>query len=104
MGRQEPELSDTERAALDALVPPDQQSGDLGDDLAAAAREAWRRRHENTENGAHVLAALYRRAGSWRTVSYVTKIPRMTAARWATPPEQADADRPDVDDENGNGK
>ena len=96
---EETELSTTERAALDALIPPDQQTGDLATDLAAAGREAWRRRHENTVNGGHVLAALYRLAGTWRTVGFVTGIPWMTARRWSTPPESADADRPEPTDD-----
>jgi hypothetical protein len=99
------ELNATEQAALDALVPPDQQTGDVGADLTAAARESWARRGRNTELGGAVLGALYRHTRSWRTVGYVTGIPWVTARRWATPPEQADADRPaENGDENGGGK
>lgn len=83
-------LTDDERAALNALVPPERQTGDLAEDLAAAARESWSRRGENTRLGGAVLAALYRRTRSWRTVGYVTGIPWATARRWSTPPEQAD--------------
>jgi hypothetical protein len=101
MGRegQPVEMTDEERAALDALVPPDQQSGDPRADLVAAIRETWRRREENTRLGAAVIRALHRDAGSWRTVEYLTGVPRMTARRWATPPEEADADRPEPDDD-----
>lgn len=95
------ELTPTERAAVDELLPPSKQSGDLQADLIAAAREAWRRRQQNTELGGAVLAALHRSAESWRAVAWATGIDVRTARRWATPPEQADADRPDVDDENG---
>lgn len=89
-------LTDDERAALNVLVPRDQQTGDLVADLTSAAQEAWRRRQENTALGGAVLAALYRDAQSWRTVSYITGIPTTTARRWAVPPVEADADRPEV--------
>jgi hypothetical protein len=89
-------LTEAERKALDELVPPERQSGDVASDLAAAAQEAWKRRQANTELGGAVLAALYRDAQSWRTVSYLTGIPTTTARRWAVPPAEADADRPEV--------
>jgi hypothetical protein len=89
-------MTPDERAALDALVPREQQTGNVRDDLVAAAREAWRRREENTRLGAAVIGALHRDAQSWRVVEYSTGIPRMTARRWATPPQQADADRAPV--------
>lgn len=89
-----PSLSPEERRALDALIPPAQQTGDLQADLIAASKESMRRREENTRNGAAVIAALHRTVGSWRVVEFATGIPRMTARRWATPPQQADADRP----------
>lgn len=89
------DLTAAERAALDALVPIDAQTGEVADDLKEAAREAWRRRQENTTLGGAVLAALYRDARSWRTVSYLTGIPVTTARRWAVPPVEADADRPE---------
>jgi hypothetical protein len=89
MGRDPVQLTAAERAALDALVPSDQQTGDARADLLAAIAETWRRREENTRLGAAVIAALHRDAGSWRTVEYLTGIPRMTARRWAVPPEKA---------------
>ncbi len=97
-------LSAEERAALDALIPPDQQTGDLQADLVAATKESWRRREENTRNGAAVIAALHRAVGSWRIVEFATGVPRMTARRWATPPKDADKDRPDseADENDGN--
>lgn len=93
-------MNDEERAALDALVPPDQRTDDMRADLVAAIRETWRRREENTRLGAAVIRALHRDAKSWRTVEYLTGVPRMTARRWATPPAQADVDRqPSTEDE-----
>jgi hypothetical protein len=99
MTTEEPSLSSQERAALDALVPPEQQTGDVRDDLIAAVRESWRRREENTKLGAAVLGALYRSAQSWRTIEFITGVPRTTARRWATPPAEADADRPNEPDD-----
>lgn len=83
-------LSRAEREALDRLVPRERQTGDLIADLTAAAQEAWRRRQQNTEDGGAVIAALYRDTRSWRTLSYVTKIPVTTARRWSIPPGQGD--------------
>lgn len=91
------ELTEVERAALAALVPPDERTGEDFADLRAAAREAWKRRQQNTDLGGAVLAALYREAQSWRAVSALTGIPVTTARRWATPPEEADAHLPETD-------
>ena len=98
------DLSSAEREALDRLVPRERQTGDLVTDLIAAAREAWRRRQQNTVDGGHVIAALYRDTGSWRTLSYLTKytdengkterIPVSTARRWALPPGEAETQAP----------
>lgn len=88
------QLTDDERAALDALIPRDQQTGNVRDDLIAASREAWRRRQENTRLGGAVLGALHRGVRSWRIVEFATDIPATSARRWATPPEVSDADRP----------
>jgi hypothetical protein len=85
-------LSGAERQALDALLPTDQQTGNLRDDLIAAARVAWARRQENTRLGGAVLDALHRETNSWRDVQALTAIPHSTARRWATPPEQADGE------------
>ncbi len=90
MGR-EITLTTDERRALDALVPPDEQTGDLAADLAAAARETMRRRVENSERGGLVIGALHRAAGSWRTVEFVTGIPAMTARAWSRRPPGAPA-------------
>ncbi|MCD0448543.1 helix-turn-helix domain-containing protein [Actinocorallia sp. API 0066] len=59
------------------------------DDLVAAAAEAWRRRHVNTEAGARVIAALAESGLSYRQIAELTGIPSATAHRWARPPEQA---------------
>lgn len=85
------DLSPDERAALDALVPPDQQTGKLHDDLVTAARTTWKRRVENSELGGKILGALHRDVQSWRIVEYATGIPAATARRWATPPKPAPA-------------
>ncbi|WP_217695896.1 hypothetical protein, partial [Pseudonocardia sp. Ae706_Ps2] len=83
------------REALDELIPPSQQTGDLRADLITAAQETWRRRGRNSMLGGLVLHALYEDAQSWRTVEYLTGIPRMTARRWATPPQKAEPDAQD---------
>lgn len=83
------DLTPDERAALDALVPPDQQTGKLHDDLVAAARTTWKRRVENSELGGKILGALHRDVQSWRIVEYATGIPAATARRWAAPPKPA---------------
>jgi carboxylesterase type B len=85
------DLTPEERAALDALVPPDQQTGQLHDDLVAAARVTWTRRVENSELGGKVIGALHRDVKSWRIVEYATGIPSATARRWAAPPKLAPA-------------
>ena len=92
------ELTDAERAAVDALVPPDVRTGNDLADLTAAAQEAWKRRQQNTDLGGAVLAALYRAARSWRAVGSLTGIPTTTARRWATPPAVADAHLPEDDE------
>lgn len=88
-------LSSAEREALDRLVPHERQTGDLRADLIAAAREAKRRREQNTVDGGHVIAALYRDTRSWRTLAWATEIPVSTARRWGAPPDETDAETPD---------
>lgn len=80
------DLAPDERAALDALVPREQQTGDLTQDLAAAAMESMRRRGLNSQQGGAVIAALHHRVRSWSKVVHLTGIPLATARRWATPP------------------
>ena len=89
-------LNEDERAALDRVVPPKQQAGDVIADLVKAAKEVWRRRQQNTVDGGFLLAALHRDAGSWRTIEYVTGIPFSTARRWATLPGATDAQLDEV--------
>lgn len=83
------ELTPDERVALDALVPPDQQTGNLHEDLVTAAKVTWKRRVENSDLGGTVLGALHRDVNSWRVVEYATGIPAATARRWAAPPKPA---------------
>ena len=73
--------------ALAELLPND-RTGERQDDLVAAAVEAWRRRHVNTEAGAAVLAALADMGLSYRQIQQLTGIPPSTAHRWANPPDQ----------------
>jgi DNA-directed RNA polymerase specialized sigma24 family protein len=73
--------------ALHELLPPD-QTGQEREDLVAAAVEAWRRRHVNTEAGAAVIAALAESGLSYREIARLTGIPAATAHRWARPPEE----------------
>lgn len=80
------DLTPAEREALDNLLPADQRTGDLAEDLAAAARESMRRRVDNSKWGGAVIAALYRELQSWRQVETETGIPQASARRWATPP------------------
>jgi hypothetical protein len=84
------DLTDDERRALDALVPRDQQTGDLATDLAAAAQESMRRRVENSIAGGHAINALYRTLGSWRRLQAATGIPVRTARRWAKLPARSE--------------
>lgn len=74
--------------ALDELLPRDNRTGDDQTDLVAAATEAWRRRHVNTEAGAAIIAALTHRGLSYRQIADLTGIPAATAHRWARPPEE----------------
>ena len=74
--------------ALAELLRNDRTTGERQDDLVAAAVEAWRRRHVNTEAGAAVLAALADMGLSYRQIQQLTGIPPSTAHRWANPPDQ----------------
>jgi len=74
--------------ALTVLLGTDRTGDDLAD-LAAAARESFRRREVNTQAGAAVLHAMvtdhYR---SYEQISDLTGIPEDVAQRWAAPPER----------------
>ena len=74
-------LTEAEQAAMDALLG-DRQTGVLRVDLVAAIAESLRIRRENTRNGDAMFKALHRDSGSWRTVSYLTGVNRMTASRY----------------------
>jgi DNA-directed RNA polymerase specialized sigma24 family protein len=75
--------------ALHELVPGEPEDDEVDQAvLVAAAREAWRRRHVNTQAGAAVLAALVEKGLSYRQIADSTGIPAATAHRWARPPEQ----------------
>jgi hypothetical protein len=83
------ELTRDERLALNELVPVSKQTGDLETDLASAAKEAMRRRKENSRIGGAVINALHERTQSWKQVAELTDIPLTTARRWAEPPQTA---------------
>lgn len=79
--------------ALAELLPQG-QTGDRQADLIAAATEAWRRRHVNTDAGAAVIATLLEAGVTYRALQELTAtadlegIPPSTAHRWARPPEE----------------
>jgi hypothetical protein len=75
-------LTEDQRAALRALVPDDQRTGDLREDLVAAAKEVMERRRTNTRLGGAVLGALREQGLSWRQIDKLTGIPWSTARRW----------------------
>ncbi|WP_406267399.1 hypothetical protein OH799_22260 [Nocardia sp. NBC_00881] len=85
------QLTPEELEALNELLPPGRQTGDLREDLAEAARTAMRRRIDNSRWGGAVIAALHRDLQSWRQLEEVTGIPHATARRWATPPPGTEA-------------
>lgn len=80
------DLTPEEREALNELLPPSRQTGNLETDLAEAARIAMRRRIDNSRWGGAVIGALHREIGSWRQLEDLTGIPHATARRWAAPP------------------
>ena len=92
------ELTPAEQEGFDHLIPRELQTGDLDADLILAAREALRRREQNTIDGGAVLAGLHRHGYSWREIADLTGIPFNTARRWAVPPGQADAAVADEED------
>ncbi len=81
-------MSPAEQEAFDRLLPAERRTGVLADDLAYAAREAMRRRRENTRFGAAVLGALHREVRSWRRVQDMTGVPWATARKWQQPPPE----------------
>ena len=82
------------KAELEALASLGVSAGD--DEmavLAAGAREAMRRREQNSVDGGAVIAGMVQRGATYRDVEALTDIPHVTAWRWATPPKEADKDR-----------
>jgi hypothetical protein len=78
----EGDLTDDQRAALDALIPPELRTGDLKGDLVAGAKEVWDRRQTNTVLGGRIFAAMRAMGLSWRQIDELTGIPWSTARRW----------------------
>jgi hypothetical protein len=79
----------TEEALMNLLG--DRRSGDERTDLIEAAREAMRRREQNSADGGAVIAALVKDHGvSYRELERQTGIPVGTAHRWAAPPKRAE--------------
>lgn len=74
--------------ALDALLG-DRRSGNTTGDLIAGAREAMRRREQNTVHGATVITGMVTAGMSYREIERATGIPKSTAQRWADPPPRA---------------
>jgi hypothetical protein len=85
-------LSPEGRAALNALLPPDQQTGDLRTDLRAAFAESRRRREENSENGGRIIAELHAELQSWELTAEELDEPITTLRRWSQPYRQAGDD------------
>lgn len=77
--------------ALDHLLGS-QRSEDRRADLIKAAKEAMRRREQNTLDGGAVIAALVNEGMTYREIERTTGIPVATAHRWATPPGRAETD------------
>ena len=85
MKRSRANWTDDERAAIQAAIDetvPSGQTGVLRHDLVAGIAEVIRRRDENSRIGQILLNALHDDSGSWPTVSYLTGLDRMQAARW----------------------
>lgn len=78
-----------QEAALDALLPRGDRSGDLITDLVAGVRASMAIRVANSHHGGTLLAALHDELDSWRQVSRLTGIPTMTCRSWAAPPPGA---------------
>lgn len=81
-------LTPDQEEALNELLPADQRTGDLVQDLAKAARIAMDRRIRNSQLGGAVIEALHDQV-SWRELERLTGIPQATARRWAGPPPES---------------
>jgi thymidine phosphorylase len=77
----------TAEEALNSLLGAN-RTDDLRADLIAAAKEAMRRREQNTRDGGAVIAALIESGLSYRDIERLTGIPHVTAHRWAAPPQR----------------
>lgn len=77
------------RAALNALLPPDLQTGDLRADLRAAFAESRRRREANSENGGRIIAEMHAELQSWDLTAEELGEPITTLRRWSEPYRQA---------------
>jgi hypothetical protein len=80
-----PTLSAEMARALNQLLPNEPRHEDVIEDLCLAAREALRRRVENSRDGGLVIAALHDYGLSWHQIETRTGIPTRTARRWADP-------------------
>jgi hypothetical protein len=81
------ELTGAERDGLDALLPPEEQTGDSRRDLVEAAQVVSRRMRQHELDTAYVGAvynALYRDVQSWRRIAKMTGTSFTTARYWAT--------------------
>lgn len=85
-------LSPEGRAALNALLPPDQQTGDLRADLRAAFAESRRRHEEDTESRGRIVAELHAELQSWTQTAKDLHEPITTLRRLAQPYRQAGDD------------
>lgn len=80
------ELTPEERAALNALLPESQRTGDIRTDLATALRNSMEIRRQNSINGTAVIDALRRDGVTWRKLTELTDVPWATARRWHEKP------------------
>lgn len=81
----ERELTEVERRSLDALLPPEEQTGDSRRDLVEAAHAMIRRMNQHEADTMHagaIFNALYRDIRSWRRIQALTGIPFTTARYW----------------------
>jgi hypothetical protein len=76
-------LTPVQQWALDQLLPPDEQTGVLLDDLAAAfAKSKTQHTHASLLRG-HIVEAAHAEAGSWDLAAEVLHEPRTNLWRWA---------------------
>lgn len=85
--------------ALAFYLRSNKRTGDETADLVAAIKRSMQLRVDNSHHGGVVIAALYARLQSWRTVSSLTGMPVRTLRRWAESPRGADAASGDQEQE-----